>query len=507
MRRYIQYTIFVIFVFFIFETGYPLKGYLPVNGFLRMDPLIFIETLISSKKLAGLFIPSLILLGFTLILGRFFCGYICPLGTVIDLTGPRIKKSNLISDNRRFREVKYYLLTLLIISSISGISFIYLFDPLTIITRFFSYFIYPLSISLLNLFFQLIRPVTKYLGFLGLFYKSYKEPVFKTDLVIFIIFTGIISLSFISRRFWCKNLCPLGALLGLFSSFSPFKRYVGSNCIKCGICVHSCPIDAISDDPKNSLKEECIKCLNCLDLCPEESVSFKPSFYKASKLNLSRRLFIFSALGGGLLGFFMKGDPKLHRNKGVIRPPGAIPEELFVNRCVRCALCIKVCVTNTLQPSLFEKGIQGFWTPRLYPRLAGCEQSCNLCGIVCPTKAIRELSLEEKKYAKIGTASLIRERCIVWQQDKLCFICDEACPYGAIYFKPVEGMNRPFVDPYKCNGCGICESRCPVAGESAIIVTPIGEIRLKYGSYIEEAKKQQIKLKKKSSKIPSGFIF
>ena len=156
---------------------------------------------------------------------------------------------------------------------------------------------------------------------------------------------------------------------------------------------------------------------------------------------------------------------------------------------------MKSCLTNTLQPSLWESGMTGLWTPRMDPRLAPCDQNCNVCGKVCPTQAIRSLDLEEKTNAKVGTAILRKELCLVWSQNKLCLICDEICPYNAIVFRPVEGYRRPVVIASKCNGCGYCEQRCPVKGESAIVVVPDGEIRLKAGSYIKEAKRLQLEFK------------
>jgi ferredoxin len=85
--------------------------------------------------------------------------------------------------------------------------------------------------------------------------------------------------------------------------------------------------------------------------------------------------------------------------------------------------------------------------------------------------------------------------CLVWTENKLCLICDEICPYNAIVFRPVEGYRRPVVIASKCNGCGFCEQRCPVKGESAIVVVTNGEIRLKEGSYVKEAKKLQLEFK------------
>jgi len=156
---------------------------------------------------------------------------------------------------------------------------------------------------------------------------------------------------------------------------------------------------------------------------------------------------------------------------------------------------MKSCLTNTLQPCFWESGLSGLWTPKMDLRFAPCEQNCNVCGKVCPTQAIRSLSLEEKTHAKVGTAVLRKELCLVWAQDKLCLICDEICPYNAIVFRTVEGYRRPVVIASRCNGCGFCEQRCPIQGESAIVVVPNGEIRLKSASYVEEAKKLQLEFK------------
>jgi MauM/NapG family ferredoxin protein len=180
------------------------------------------------------------------------------------------------------------------------------------------------------------------------------------------------------------------------------------------------------------------------------------------------------------------------RRDQLIRPPGAIPETEFFRTCIRCGECMKSCPTHTLQPTLWESGLAGIWTPQMELRLGPCEQDCNACGKVCPTQAIRSLDLEEKRHAKVGTAILKKEHCLVWSQNKRCLICHEVCPYNACVFRPVEGYRRPVVVASKCNGCGYCEQKCPAGGEPAIVVVPEGEIRLKEGSYIKEANKLQL---------------
>jgi MauM/NapG family ferredoxin protein len=244
---------------------------------------------------------------------------------------------------------------------------------------------------------------------------------------------------------------------------------------------------------------ECIQCRTCVAACPQDVVAFpvSPQLLSAgepARPDLSRRGFLYSAAGGVGLGFLVKQSPftPLQNKAQLVRPPGALPEEEFLTTCIRCGECMKSCLTNTLQPSLWEGGLAGLWTPKADLRFAACEQECNVCGKVCPTQAIRSLGLEEKTHAKLGTAVLRKEMCLVWAQDKLCLICDEICPYDAIVFRTLDGYRRPFVVASRCNGCGYCEQRCPVEGESAIVVAPIGQIRLRTGSYVAEAKKLQL---------------
>jgi ferredoxin len=244
---------------------------------------------------------------------------------------------------------------------------------------------------------------------------------------------------------------------------------------------------------------ECLQCRTCVEVCPHDAIRFPIANQtipggEYARFNLTRRGFLSSLAGGLGAGFLVRATPAtaLQEKRQLIRPPGALPEPDFIRTCVRCGECMKSCVTNTLQPCVSDAGLEGLWTPKMALRFAACEQNCNVCGKVCPTQAIRSLPLDEKSHAKVGTAILKKESCLVWAQDRLCLICDEICPYNAIVFRTIDGYRRPIVIPSHCNGCGFCETRCPVQGESAIVVVPHGEIRLKTGSYVTEAKRLQL---------------
>jgi MauM/NapG family ferredoxin protein len=503
MRTFIQALSLLLFsALFIFAT-YKLPNWLPADIYLRLDPLLGLNAVFAAREIIGRALWGLVTVGTTFVVGRFFCAYVCPMGASIDFLDflfLRKKKRFGLKAEVSLRRAKYFLLVIFIVAALTGLSLAFLMDPMSLLTRFFTFFIYPLAITVINLTLDLLRPLFQALGWVALSHLHYFQSVYYMTAITLLIFGGIIALNRLVPRFWCRYLCPLGAFLSLISPLGIFKRRVSEDCNECLKCQKICPMGAIPKDPKGTRLPECIQCRSCAKVCPQNAITF-PAFLSIggeySKVDFSRRGFLYSLAGGLGVGFLATQTPfTLKQGKHpLIRPPGAIPETEFLRTCIRCGECMKSCLTNTLQPSLWESGFSGLWTPKMEPRLAPCDQNCNVCGKVCPTQAIRSISLEEKTHAKVGTAVLRKEMCLVWAENKICLICDEICPYNAIVFRPVEGYRRPVVIASKCNGCGFCEQRCPVKGESAIVVTPNGEIRLKEGSYIKEAKKLQLEFK------------
>ncbi len=512
-RRLSQGIFLFLFLYLFLQTeskGEDELGY-PVRIFLDFDPLIFITTLLSSHSLTQAFYLSIITIIFTLIFGRVFCGWICPLGTLNNMAGSLKKQQADVAERgspRDWHRVKYYILIFLLMSSLFTLQLAGIMDPISLLIRSLSISIYPLFNyavrSFFDTLFYLNIPVIVNISeaiysVLKKTVLAFHQPYFKQSAFIGIIFIFILGLNLVEKRFWCKYLCPLGALLGVLSRFSILKRSVSEGCTSCGACASVCQGGASPDKIGEWKNTECFYCFNCDDVCPNNAVSF--GFFKktgsasqgSASIDLGRRRVIVSIASGIVAAPFLRTTPFFKPgffNPLLIRPPGSLEEREFLKRCVKCGECMKVCITNGLQPTLFEAGIEGIWSPVLVSRIGYCEFRCTLCGQVCPTGAIKRLTLEEKANFKIGLAMLDKGRCLPYAHAMPCIVCEEVCPtpkkaiwLDEVLVKDREGneiiVQQPRIDLDLCIGCGICEKKCPVIDKPAIYVTSIGETRSK----------------------------
>ena len=221
--------------------------------------------------------------------------------------------------------------------------------------------------------------------------------------------------------------------------------------------------------------------MECAVRCPSRRVRFTFKGPLPQKGPVMERRVL---LGGLLTGFllaraFRFRDPTAQAR--LLRPPGVRSEGEFLQKCVRCGECMKVCLRSALYPAFLQAGVEGMYTPALVPRLGYCEYNCTLCGQVCPTGAIPDLPVEEKKREVVGKAVLDKNHCLPFARRIDCIVCEEHCPIPqkAIRSEAVEmvgfdgkgvSVKQPYVVDELCNGCGICENVCPLEGKSAIEV-------------------------------------
>lgn len=482
--------------------------------FLRLDPALALGIDLAARALA---VPLWIAgsaVASCLIWGRVFCGNVCPLGATLDAAGRLVGRGKRRapddpaeraghSRSAGPRRLKYLVLAAMIASGLAGVSLVFWVSPLSLVTRFYGLFVFPAAELTATGFLKGLDPLLDAPALSFLKYASVPGYRFAGQLFIAVFFGALFFLARRNPRLWCRYVCPAGAVLALCSR-RPLvvARRVGEDCTECGACRRACPMGAIPADPKATVFSECIVCRTCAGVCPEKAISFTPwtgsgALPAASHepVSPSRREFLAAGAVGagaaltGLTGLWdgVSGDDAGGRplSPAAVRPPGAVPEPDFLARCVRCGACMRACPTNMLQPDVFSTGWTGLFSPLAAARRGGCQPDCTACGRACPTGAIRELVAEEKMWAKMGTAHISRQKCLAWEFDKKCLVCDEVCPYNALQFIRVEGRTVavPVVIEDKCTGCGWCERHCPVTAEPAIVVEPMGAARLAAGSY------------------------
>lgn len=500
LRQLSQAFCLLLFVFLFIKTDYNGTDELEyaVNIVFRLNPLIATCAMLAGKTIITLFFPALITVFFTLLLGRFFCGWFCPMGTLLDYTDKywRGKRTKTVQQPTR---IKYILLVVIITGAFFGLPVVGYFDPFSLLVRGMTLSVFPALNSAVTSFFTMTyqfgpdwlngmtEPVYSLLKATILPFKQkyYNLALLSLGLLLMVFF-----LEKFGRRFFCRNICPLGAFLSLIARFSFFRGFGGMSCDKCRKCKTICRMGAI-DDNRQIAPDRCNLCLDCIDTCPQNFVSFRFGVpdQKTEFESISRRIFIGSIITGVLLPSVLKTRViAQQRDPLIIRPPGALPEEDFTGACVRCGECMKVCINNALQPLFLETGLEGIFTPKLLPRLGYCEYNCTLCGQVCPSGAIQKLPLHQKKKIVIGRAHFDKNRCLPYAKGVPCIVCEEHCPTPAkaIKFritlvKNTAGENiyvkQPYIIDERCIGCGICENKCPVDGAAAVIVTNDGESR------------------------------
>lgn len=485
------------------------KEFVNAELFLLLDPLVSISTAIAARMWVwSLPVAGAVLL-LSLVFPRAYCGYVCPLGTLLDLfdwaVGKRLSRPG-PTKRPLGASIRYFVLASVLLAAVLGVMLAGFAAAIPILTR-------GMVLAL--------NPVQT-----GLFKGWYLVPSMNAGHYVSIaLLAAIVALCVVERRFWCKYLCPTGAVFSIASLLRLTERKVSALCVNCGQCEKVCDFAAIRAD-YSTVHTNCSFCQSCGGVCRVGAIEFAGRWTdrtegftdRGQTVSLSRRSLITGigcSLGAGA------GLPLAFGRASVgevpVRPPGSVLETEFLQLCVRCGECIKVCPNNVLQPAGFAGGLNGLWAPKVVADWSGCEPTCNNCGQVCPTGAIRALQLEEKRAARIGLAVVDRQTCLPFSGGRACQLCADECKaagYDAIEFirvgvevdqagAPIEesGFLAPVVLPERCVGCGLCQMRCRainvkdkhLLSEASIrVVAGEGhEDRISTGSYVELQRKRQ----------------
>lgn len=525
-RRVVQTVCLALFLYAFFYVCWPYaaefstatfhdKQHFPAEVFLLIDPLVGLSTALAGKLFNWATLWWMLgILAFCIIIPRAFCGYFCPLGTLIDifdwLIGRHFQRFHVqpngpAQSSRWWVHIKYYVLTAVLITSLLGVMTAGFFSAIPVLTR--------------GLLFT-----GGYPQLAGLKGEYNVPPVDWTFYLSIALFVAVFTTSLMGKRFWCRYLCPSGALLSVFNVFRVTERKVESSCINCNKCVEICPFDAILED-FHTRTEDCTWCQTCGGVCPTQSIKFvtrwndadlkEPGEPAVQPRPTSRRGFVAGSFLGAAAAAVVRvtGTAKAADAPRPLRPPGSVPEADFLQLCIRCGECFKVCPGPVLHPAGLEHGLDSLWTPVAHPEHAGCHQDCNFCTQVCPTGAIQPLDILVKRKTHMGLAKINTETCLPYREDNkrnYCDLCVVECQragYNAIHFQelrieldppPPEGLfsqdqldamsriQAPVVDADACVGCGICEYIChtrlavheQVLDAAAIVVFAENEHRL-----------------------------
>ena len=444
-RRISQAFFFAVFLWFcvvstLGEKIWQLRGW-PVDLFLWLDPLVAIGTALATHTLYYPLLWAVAVIVLTIIFGRFFCGWLCPFGAIHQFAGYLANRKKTAAQRIRLNKyrkaqcVKYFILIVLLFMaafpSLAATLQTGLLDPIPLVWRSFNLLLLPIFDRPGNVISATAR-----------FYEG--------AWLIMVVFLSAVLLNLVMPRFYCRFICPLGALFGIISRFAIWR--IGQKpgeCTDCKLCERSCEGGC---EPGGKIRiTECVLCFNCLDDCKGDLISYQTIPSAAGEItdpDVSRRGFVLSLTSGVLAVPALRLSNKIGPNwdHKLIRPPGSLAEPEFLKRCLKCGQCMRVCPTNVIQPAGIQGGLENLWTPALNNRIgsSGCQLNCTACGQVCPTSAIRPISPAEKlgvgEFAdagpiKIGTAFFDRNRCLPWAMDKPCIVCEENCPLSpkAIY--------------------------------------------------------------------------
>ena len=380
IRRAYEVLFLGLFLFFLHDHRPSLHQRRPVSLFLEATPLVAVTTALTTHTIYRNLVWGLVIIAITMMLGRVWCNWMCPFGILHHLFGwignrRNVKEMIEVNRYRKIYAIKYYILAAMLAMASLWITIPTVLDaPGKIVAAYNEYKAScgktgvsrvvaaigtgigesaeehkqgnsTLQIGLLDPIALTVRSMTT--SVLPTVHKAtediYTEPrEYWQAWIVGLIFAGLLAANWWIPRFFCRALCPLGALLGVFSRFALWRIDRDPvRCTDCDLCLKSC--EGASDPHKDLRKSECFVCLNCIEDCPHDALTFRFLPRKASEVTypaVGRRQLILSGMFG-LLFFPMRAGSRAACGRTSIKardpPPrlgGRVTE--FLRRCIKC---------------------------------------------------------------------------------------------------------------------------------------------------------------------------
>ena len=431
-RTIIPVSLLAITVALVARHSYPLPpDAVLLLWYSRLDPLLLLGFLRWEGSFPTWGYLPLVTVFITLIMGRVFCGWLCPVGGLLSLLQNLRDAVGLRLGHRGWRAGPPVWTQKLLPYRFSWLA---LLLGLLFLGSGWTLFLSPFHL------------ITAELSRIWL----HQVPWMLAGIVI----TGLM----VFPRFWCVFICPTGLL---FASLARWRRIVISSpelCSGCALCEKVCPTGAAQPKP-GPTGPDCLLCGRCTKRCPAGEFSLMSRAGSIKRSTGGGSLFTRREIIRGSVALLVAGATistgLLTSSAQPLRPPGALTEDEFLMRCSRCGRCIKACPAQCIKAMPLSSGPALFLTPVIIPREARCELTLD-CQKVCPTGAISQVPIER---VLMGMAEIDHTRCLGWSEGKLCLICQEQCPQQAV---DSDSENRPSVLKDRCVGCGACENACPV---------------------------------------------
>ena len=445
----------------------------------------------------------------TLLAGRVYCSMICPLGIFQDAVS-RVAGKNRFAyrpPKKAFVIARYSIFAIFTLSAILGVTaIIALLEPYGAYGRVATQIAGPIYKYGNNLLAWLAKRADSYAFFAVNVWVKGAGAL----LAAMLTFSVVGAFAWKSGRGYCNTVCPVGALLGVLAKFALVKPRINKEkCVACGLCANNCKAGCIDANRGEIDHTRCVSCFNCTDVCPGKAAIYAPRPLTATTQStgmkneslfegdLARRNLILGA-AAFLLGLVFRStaaraagtyqfdggvaplkDKIAPNRKNPIIPPGADSVENFRKLCIGCQLCVSACPNHVLLPS--GKMSELMQPYRSYER-GYCRPECVKCTEVCPTGALKPITVEEKAITQFGGSVWNKDLCVVNVDKAPCDLCARKCPTTAIKMTPLDANDEaslkiPVIDADRCIGCGACEHLCPARPLSAIHVDGITEVR------------------------------